>query len=272
MTLVDFGNKLFDVVNNTKKSIFKVGELIQLSHESHIFMIQAINDSNEDTINLKYPVGKNKFTGETLLGESNYTKEQLIQHFDYLKDTQLPITGIFWLISLVEVMLNNLVRELILRFPKKISSKKTVPISLILSNDTLEGVQISVIDALLNELTYKSPRDFAESIKDILSINLLESPAFQQYIEVKATRDIHIHNNGIANETYVNKASSLARIQSGQPLPVNINYFLDSYETCLQLTEFLVLKLNENWPSQKYEDSMKQTSKDIDKPEEKEQE
>ncbi len=117
---------------------------------------------------------------------------------------------------------------------------------------SLEEIKISLVNSIINELAYKSPKDFAEEFAKYIGINLLEKPAFHKYIELKATRDIYIHNQGVANEIYLSKADTLARVKSGIFLPVDIQYFLQSYECCLQITEILEAELNKIWPSPEY--------------------
>lgn len=119
----------------------------------------------------------------------------------------------------------------------------------VFDSKSIEEVHIRASDTLLNELAYKSPQEFSEALNSLLSINLLECPAFHKYMELKATRDIYIHNRGVANEIYLRKAGNHARVTAQQPLPVNIQYFLESYEQCLQLTEWLQARLHDLWHS-----------------------
>ena len=89
------------------------------------------------------------------------------------------------------------------------------------------------MNSILNDLSYKSPTEFGKEAADIVSVNLLECSAYHQYIEMKATRDVFVHNDGVANEIYVRKAGSHARVRSGVALPINQVYFLECYESCL---------------------------------------
>lgn len=57
----------------------------------------------------------------------------------------------------------------------------------------------------------------------------------------------------MANDIYVRKAGSHARVKSGQQLPSDIQYFLESYESCLQIAEWLEKQLHDNWHSSDYE-------------------
>ena len=86
-----------------------------------------------------------------------------------------------------------------------------------------------------------------------MSINLLECPAYHKYIEIKATRDIYIHNKGNANEMYLSKAGSHARVKAEEFLPIDTIYFLESFEACLQITEWLENSLHTVWHSSEFE-------------------
>ena len=151
-------------------------------------------------------------------------------------------------------MLSDIVRAVVLRYPYKLGGKRSVPLQAVLESTSLEEVHIRATDAFLNELAYKSPSEFSESMCQLLSVNLLECPAFHRYMEIKATRDIFIHNRGIANDVYIRKAGSHARVKSGMGLPADIQYFLESYECCLQVAEWLEVELHGHWHSTEYED------------------
>ena len=153
----------------------------------------------------------------------------------------------------MEAMLGDIVRAVTIRYPQKIGSKRTVSLQIVLESTSVEEIHLRATDALLNDLSYKSPLEFAESLEQLLSINLMECPAFHRYIEVKATRDIFIHNRGIANDIYVRKSGSHARVKSGQQLPTDSQYFLESYESCLQIAEWLEKQLHDKWHSSDYE-------------------
>ncbi|MCA9484422.1 MAG: hypothetical protein KC553_11875, partial [Nitrospina sp.] len=148
----------------------------------------------------------------------------------------------------------------------KLPGNRKIEISKILNCETLESVHIVAAQSFIRDLTYKSPKEFADSVENIFNLNLLEVAQFQKYIEIKATRDIFIHNQGITNEIYVLKAGSLSRARAGEVLPINNNYFLQSYETCIQLTEFLRDHLHDKWHSpenEKWKQQFKENSNPI---------
>ena len=64
-------------------------------------------------------------------------------------------------------------------------------------------------------------------------------------MEIKATRDVLVHNAGIVNETYLRKVRGKSRGQLGELIPLDKTYLDDSvtsmkrlikhvYEGCLQ--------------------------------------
>lgn len=182
----------------------------------------------------------------------NYTKEELIERYAHLGLNKLPIDAIFQLVTIMETIMNDILRMILIEYPSKIPSKKKIDIDCVLSSSSIEQAKLTIIDGILNEFAYKSPKDYAIEFEKYTSVNLLENPVYHKYIELKATRDIHIHNSGIANDIYLTKSGVVARVKSGEYLPVDIKYFLMSYEQCLQLNEILEKELDEIWPSENF--------------------
>ncbi len=247
-----FGDSIYKIVDTTRGELFGQGKMAQLTYQAYDKYYVEIDNFPEDTITLSQPVGY-KPSKEVMLGEITFTKEQLKKEYQYLGLTQLPINGIYNIVTLIEAMFTDILRAVILKFPKKINSKKQIDIATILSSESILDIQLNVVNKILNELAYKSPEEFVVEFRQLTSVDLLETPAFHRYKEIKATRDIYIHNRGIANEIYIKKADSHSRTNVNQILPIDINYFLESYEYCLQLCEFLEVKLNDVWLSQAFE-------------------
>lgn len=248
----NIGDKLYTIVDYTRGELFTQGRMAQLTYQAFDWYVDKIQNSDEDEIKVSYPIGY-KPSKEAMIGETVFTKDEIKQEYQFLGHTQLPINGIYKLVTLIETMLIEILKTVVLKFPKKLGSKKQIDISTVFSSDSILEIQLNVINKLLNELAYKSPEEFVKEFENITSINLFETSASHRYKEIKATRDIYIHNMGVVNEIYIKKADSHARAKIGQNLPIDIQYFLESYEYCLQLCEFLEVKLNEIWPSQKYE-------------------
>ncbi|WP_062055890.1 hypothetical protein [Aquimarina longa] len=247
----NFGDKLYQTIADARSLLFMQGEMAQLTYTSYQKFVQLIEEEKEDKISITYPVGY-KADNTPINSTHNYTKEELISRYNYLALSKLPIDGLFQLVTIIESLLGDIVRNTLIEYPVKISNKRKVDTETVLSAKSLDEIKFAIVDSIQNELAYKSPKEYAEEFNKLVSVNLLEQPPYHKYIELKATRDIHIHNSGIANDIYTSKAATLARVKSGEHLPVDVQYFLQSYECCLQLTEILEQELNKIWPSPKY--------------------
>lgn len=250
--MISFGDELYSIINNTKSWLFSQGELAQLTYQAFDAYAGQINKSKVDKIKISYPVGYTP-QRQTILSEYDCSKSKLVQKYSYLRLTQLPINGIYQLVTLIEAMFGDILRAIIIKHPKKIGSKKNIIAANVLNFNSIEEIKYFIADSILNELSYKSPKEFSYEFNKYTSINMIESPLYHQYIELKATRDIYIHNKGVANEIYLSKSGSHARVKLSELLPVDVQYFLESYECCLQICELLVEKLHVIWPSSQYE-------------------
>lgn len=248
----NLGNDLNGLVNAARGSLFEQGELAQLTYGAFDIAAGTLQEMQQDEIEITFPIGYRP--DRTAINSTRkYRKDQLLLRYQFLAFHQLSVNALVQLVTIVETMLGDVVRAAVTKYPQKLGGKRNVPIAAVLQATSIEEVHLRATDALLNELGYKSPTEFADSFQQLLSVNLLECPAFHRYVELKATRDIFIHNRGIANEVYVRKAGSHARVNTGIALPVDVTYFLESYEACLQLTEWLERELHELWHSTDYE-------------------
>jgi hypothetical protein len=249
---MSIGNTLYQLTLNAKYQLFNQGEQAQLIYGAFDVVANNVQSSPEETITIQFPIGY-KPDRTAMLSTRNYAKQELLSRYQFLAFQQLPANGVVQLVTIIEAMFGDVVRSIIMKFPQKLGAKRAIPMQAVLEAKSIEDVHIRATDALLNELAYKSPHEFAEALNGLLSINLLECPAFHKYMELKATRDIYIHNRGVANDIYVRKAGTHARVAANQSLPVDIQYFLESYESCLQLNEWLQGKLHDQWHSSELE-------------------
>lgn len=243
-----FGDKLYSRVSNARHNLFLQGEIAQLTYQAFVKYMELIDGTEDDKIQITYPIGY-KPDHTTIDTTQTYTKEELKDRYQHLGLRQLPINSIYQLITTIEALFFDILRDILIQFPVKIPNKKKFDVEILLEAKSLDEIKLNLINVIINEIAYKSPKEFAEEFNKYVGVNLLEKPAFHRYIELKATRDIYIHNQGIANEIYLSKADSSARVKSGEFLPVDIQYFLQSYESCIQITEILEEALNKIWPS-----------------------
>lgn len=263
MASENIGNQLNRIVSDAKYALFNQGELAQLTYGALDIAATNMHSAKQEEIEITFPVGwlPNK---QPINSTRKYKKDELLRRYQFLAFEQLSVNGLVQLVTIIEAMLGDVIRAIVLKYPHKLGSKRTMSLQAILESTSIEEVHLRATDALLNDLSYKTPSEFAEQAESLLSINLLECPAFHKYMEIKASRDIFIHNRGIANEIYERKTGSHMRAKSGMNLPADTVYFLESYESCLQLTEWLEAKLHEHWHSSLFEDKQqKQTEMNL---------
>lgn len=257
------GNLLYQLVTNARHALFNQGELAQLTFGAFDVMAGNVQNNQSESISISFPVGYRP-DKTAIESTKSYTKSELLARYQFLAFHQMPVNGISQLVTIVEALLGDILRSVVVRYPHKLGAKRSLPLHAVLESQTLEEVHLKATDSLLNELSYKSPAEFAEALEALLSVNLLECPAFHKYIELKAARDIHVHNRGWVNETYLKKAGSHARAARGAFLPVDIPYFLESYEACLQVTEWLEQELDQHWHSSERESARTQPAQPAD--------
>lgn len=254
MNSTNLGNQLYEIVASARGTMFDQGELAQLTYGAFDIAARSMQSTNKEEIEVTFPIGY-KPDKTTMESTRTYRKDQLLSKYQYLAFHQLSVNALVQLVTIVETMLGDIVRAVVVRYPQKLGGKRTLPIQAVLESTSIEEIHLRATDAFLNELAYKSPAEFSESMQQLLSINLLECPAFHRYMEIKATRDIFIHNRGVANDIYVRKSGSHVRVKSGMNLPADIQYFLESYEHCLQIADWLEEELHSHWHSSNYENS-----------------
>lgn len=252
MNIENLGNKLNVIINVTKAALFEQGELAQLTYGAFDIAARGIQNSDQVEIEISYPVGYRP-DKTSIQSTRKYCKEDLLGKYQFLAFHQLSANGLLQLVTIVEALLGDIIRAVVTKYPQKLGAKRTISLQIVLESTSIEEIHLRATDTLLNELSYKSPIEFADSIQSLMPINLLECPSFHKYVEIKATRDIIIHNRGMANDIYVRKSSSHARTAAGNILPVDVQYFLESYEACLQMSEWLEVKLHDHWHSSDFE-------------------
>lgn len=250
---MNLGNLLYRIVTVARNALFEQGELAELTYGAFDIAAKTLQASMEETVNVTYPVGYQP-DRSTISSTRSYAKNELIQRYQFLAFHQLSVNSLVHLVTIVETMLGDVIRAVVVRYPQKLGNKRTISIQSVLESTSVQEIHLRATELLLNELSYKSPTDFAEQFQNLTSVNLFECPAFHRYIEMKACRDVFVHNRGIANETYCRKAGTHARATQGNRIHVDVQYFLESYEHCLQISDWLERQLHEHWHSSEYEE------------------
>ena len=224
-----------------KRRLWEIHQFRGFSRTSHLLI--------ECELETPHPFADNRFHSGILSGESLEKFVQQLSTFDerfILKMTFLQFVDIF------EHWLRDVLRA-ILAHPPRVYRTKSVRANDVLSAPTLEEAKIRVIDEELEGVIRGQPCNWFSYIRTELEVQLPDKKSRQKFQEIKATRDVWVHNDGYANDTYFEKAGKKARVKRdvlNARLEISPVYFQESYDLILGLLEELGATLSEKFDQQ----------------------
>jgi hypothetical protein len=138
-------------------------------------------------------------------------------------------TQIISIVSRVEAFIQDCMFIAILDQPRKltiIAERGGIPIELFLDHSSRDDLLESFIALRCQDLMFGKPSEYITKAAKVLSIEIKQS-VIDNYIEMKASRDVIIHNRGEINQIYLDKARAKARGALGEELAIDEDYFAD---------------------------------------------
>jgi hypothetical protein len=93
--------------------------------------------------------------------------------------------------------------------------------------DAITGL---VVRKELNEVLYDRPIEWFAYLEDKAKLGCPSANEIERIAEAKASRDVLVHNKGIANKTYESKAGNLARFDEGNRINIPEHYHREIWE------------------------------------------
>jgi hypothetical protein len=159
------------------------------------------------------------------------TDAELQDIFRSFLDRELYASLLATVVATTESFLFDVLEHVLRLYPQKLTLTpqgnqvgRDIPISLLFESNDLSAVISSVIQTRLHNLAYASPRQYLAYFKEITGVKTDEL-AFSYLVEIKATRDLVVHNRGVINAIYLQKAESHARGKSGELAEIDEKYF-----------------------------------------------
>jgi hypothetical protein len=173
-----------------------------------------------------------------ILPHTNKTIDQLQlrEHLDRYKSNYLTEIGFQMVVSAFEAWLFDVLRVL-LSNPDRLNKRKKIDVSDVLSAASLDDLRRTIVDAELNEIRYKKVQEWFDFLGLFVNLGAPSAHDIQRIAEIKATRDIVVHNSGVANQIYVSKSGALARVAAGQPIALSPEYYNESWKHLRQVVE-----------------------------------
>jgi hypothetical protein len=137
--------------------------------------------------------------------------------------------AIIGLISVVEQLLNEVLHQVLISYPKKFGNKKFEVDELIEEGSILELFYKKAGQKIL-DLAYGKFDKFIDNFKHTLELTSeLAGDLVSTVNEIKCTRDCLIHSKGKASELYFNKVEGKARVRGvNDNLKIDIDYYQQS--------------------------------------------
>ena len=163
-------------------------------------------------------------------------------------EDKIIIEGLFVLaVSSFENSLNDTLRVLIKHIPQKLDSK----IDNISKEDLIEDNLLQkAINNKINSISYKNLKEIIDYFIKTTAIDdeSLSNSLLDKLQEIKATRNLLLHNNLITNNIYLASAGKLARSRQLQKqLTFSNDYLFQSIETLIKILQIFHSQLQEKY-------------------------
>lgn len=185
-----------------------------------------IIEENEEMINdfSEYPV-PSVIKGKKVKRKPEQVKESIHQAYT----TEIYKALVVYVVSLVEPVLMEFVRLTLLYDKRRLKNKpkgceKHLDYDTIVDCDDYDGIVNIIISKYVDALSYSKPQEQLEYLTKLLSITI-DDDDWNSWIEIKATRDLIVHNSGVINRVYLEKVGTSARGQLGEKIVVDNNYY-----------------------------------------------
>src|SRR5206468_2578675 len=104
----------------------------------------------------------------------------------------------------------DLLRLWLLAYPQSLAGKQ-VDFKAVLEAPDKDAIALLVVNKELNELLYDRPAAWFAYLEGKAKLGCLTSDEIDRFAEAKASRDVLVHNRGVATKTYESKAGKQAR-------------------------------------------------------------
>jgi hypothetical protein len=147
--------------------------------------------------------------------------------------------------SLFENFLFDALRLWLLAYPKSLPEALVERQEIIAALVDKAPIIEAFVDKELNELKYDDVAKWFVYLEKRVKLGCPTVEEIEKLSEIKATRNILVHNRGIANERYLKKAGKLARCKSGERLEISEIYHRESWELMRKIATDIAVALIE---------------------------
>lgn len=132
-------------------------------------------------------------------------------------------------ISIFENYFFELVRLWLTAYPKNLIGKK-VDFKDVLDAPDKDAITARVVSKEVNEILYDRPTAWFDYLEEKANLGCPTKEEINKVAEAKASRDVLVHNRGVASKTYESKAGILARYKEGHRIDIPEHYHRETWE------------------------------------------
>ncbi len=132
-------------------------------------------------------------------------------------------------ISIFENFFCDLIRLWLTAYPRNLLGKK-IDFKEVLDAPDKDAITARVVNKEVNELLYDRPAEWFAYLEEKAKLGCPSPAEIARIAEAKASRDVLVHNRGVASKTYVFKAGTLARYTEGQRIDIPEYYHRETWE------------------------------------------
>lgn len=137
-------------------------------------------------------------------------------------------------VSLFERFIFNLLRLWLTEYPGSLSARQ-IEFRTVLESPDRDAIITSVVQEEVHGLAYQRVADWFDYLEKIVKLDCPTQDEIARLAEIKASRDVLVHNNGIANSIYIAKSMGHARFADGDQLELPEDYHRDSWQLIRQV-------------------------------------
>lgn len=137
-------------------------------------------------------------------------------------------------VSLFERFVAELIRLWLTEYPGSLSGKQ-VDFRTVHDSPDKDAIVASVVQKEVHELTFQRVSDWFEYLARIAKLGCPIQDEIERLAEIKASRDVLVHNNAIANPIYISKSMGRARFAVGDTLELPEQYHRESWQLIKQV-------------------------------------
>lgn len=131
-------------------------------------------------------------------------------------------------VAIFERFFFEVVKAWLIKYPGNLAGKE-LKFRIVLDSASTEDTVAAVVAREVHGLSYQRVPKWFEELEKLVKLGCPNQDEIARLAEIKASRDVLVHNNGVANSIYIDKSMGLARFASGEKLELPERYHRESW-------------------------------------------